>query len=284
MVRVTFSSPGWSIAHQGLIVDAESGLVYVRRQYLNALLGRWHARDSAGYWIGGNLYEYLLSIPNRLLDPFGYQATLPSTRPAIPPLPYSAPAGGGCQIRTVCHPPTSHCGIYVSSNGLVMAVDGAGQFKGLTLGLVPDVQSAPSPSLLQQILTAVANDPSVNTSGINGPPPEGPGFPPAQIWGRPAGPWPTDPWYTPKSLFGPWMPQPQKACDCLTNWNNQKAWNSVNVTPYHTKSTNSDWALKCYLGACGIKLTWPVDTPIGWDDPTPCPTCKFPANPSGQGG
>jgi len=68
---ITASSYNWIIGPQGLMIDAESGLEYVRARYLLTALGGLMSRDSAGYMFGSNLYEYVVSNPTNELDPSG---------------------------------------------------------------------------------------------------------------------------------------------------------------------------------------------------------------------
>jgi RHS repeat-associated protein len=65
------SSYNWSIGHQGLLLDPESGLYYNRNRMLHPLLGRFLQRDPMGYADGMNVYEYTKSRPGTLVDPSG---------------------------------------------------------------------------------------------------------------------------------------------------------------------------------------------------------------------
>jgi RHS repeat-associated protein len=103
---ISASAYSWSIGHQGLMHDQESGLVYNRIRYLSSNLGRFLQRDLL--YVGGlSLYQYIRSNPGYTLDPFGLvPTTQPSTQPATnnepwvqdpitgmwgPPLPESYP-------------------------------------------------------------------------------------------------------------------------------------------------------------------------------------------------
>jgi len=68
---ITSSLYGWSVGHQGLLHDVESGLLYNRSRLLHPALGRWMQRDPVGYADHGSLYEYHGSNPNNRLDPSG---------------------------------------------------------------------------------------------------------------------------------------------------------------------------------------------------------------------
>jgi RHS repeat-associated protein len=57
--------------HQGLMLDAESGLYYNRARYYHPTLGVFTARDPLGYVDGGSLYQYEKSSPELALDPSG---------------------------------------------------------------------------------------------------------------------------------------------------------------------------------------------------------------------
>jgi RHS repeat-associated protein len=65
------SSYDWTVGHQGLVHDGESGLVYNRARMLHPGLGRFVQRDPLGYSDGVGLYMYVSdSAPNRV-DPTG---------------------------------------------------------------------------------------------------------------------------------------------------------------------------------------------------------------------
>src|SRR5205807_1975940 len=61
----------WTIGHQGLAHDKESGLVFNRARYLHPYLGRFVQRDLLNYINGGNLYETEGSSPAASVDPSG---------------------------------------------------------------------------------------------------------------------------------------------------------------------------------------------------------------------
>jgi RHS repeat-associated protein len=62
----------WSLGHQGLVHDPDTGLIANRFRYLHPLLGRFVSRDPIGY-LGGSmgLYEYVGSRPINSRDPLG---------------------------------------------------------------------------------------------------------------------------------------------------------------------------------------------------------------------
>jgi RHS repeat-associated protein len=64
------SAFGFSTAYKGLVLDAESGLVYGRSRFLHAVVGGWSQRDDH-YRDSLNLYEALRSRPIVLADPYG---------------------------------------------------------------------------------------------------------------------------------------------------------------------------------------------------------------------
>ncbi|MEM7483496.1 MAG: RHS repeat-associated core domain-containing protein, partial [Acidobacteriota bacterium] len=59
---------------QGLPVDAETGLVYVRNRYFDPEIGRFISSDPLGFLDGPNLYAFALNEPINLTDPLGLQA------------------------------------------------------------------------------------------------------------------------------------------------------------------------------------------------------------------
>jgi RHS repeat-associated protein len=65
------SSYDWTVGHQGLTHDEESGLVCNRNRMLHPLLGRFVQRDLLGYVDGMSLCEYEASGPLSNLDPPG---------------------------------------------------------------------------------------------------------------------------------------------------------------------------------------------------------------------
>lgn len=67
------SSYGFHLGHQGLVHDAETGLVFNRSRYYHPRLGRFVSRDPAGYVDGGSLYQYLKSTPINGMDPSGLE-------------------------------------------------------------------------------------------------------------------------------------------------------------------------------------------------------------------
>jgi len=68
------SSYDWTLGHQGLMLDAETGLYYNRARMLHATLGRFVQRDYRGYIDGPSVYGYLRSSPLTLVDPEGLKA------------------------------------------------------------------------------------------------------------------------------------------------------------------------------------------------------------------
>jgi RHS repeat-associated protein len=68
---ITSSAYAWTIGHQGLMHDLETGLVQNRERMLHALLGIFTAMDPLGYVGNMNLYQYLRSNPLIGQDPTG---------------------------------------------------------------------------------------------------------------------------------------------------------------------------------------------------------------------
>jgi RHS repeat-associated protein len=67
----TTSSYAQQVGHQGLLHDAETGLIYNRYRILEPVLGRWLQRDPLRYVDGMSVYEYVRSLPMGWLDPLG---------------------------------------------------------------------------------------------------------------------------------------------------------------------------------------------------------------------
>jgi RHS repeat-associated protein len=68
---ITASAYNWSIGHQGLMIDPESGLIYNRMRYLSSAIGAFTSRDPKGYADGMNLLQYVGSSPMNRIDPTG---------------------------------------------------------------------------------------------------------------------------------------------------------------------------------------------------------------------
>jgi RHS repeat-associated protein len=64
----TIANP-WTFT--GRRLDAETGLMYYRARYYDAVLGRFVGRDPLEYVDGLNLYQYVRNRPIQLTDPFG---------------------------------------------------------------------------------------------------------------------------------------------------------------------------------------------------------------------
>jgi len=87
------SDVDFSLGHQGLWHDEETGLVYNRARMLHMTLGRFMQRDPLGYVDGNNLAQYESSSPINTLDPTGLivRHVGPVTSPMLPPLFPNAP-------------------------------------------------------------------------------------------------------------------------------------------------------------------------------------------------
>lgn len=70
-IPLSDSAVGNPYLFTGRRFDVESGLQYCRNRYLSYELGRWIARDPAGYIEAMNLYEYSRNNPINHTDPFG---------------------------------------------------------------------------------------------------------------------------------------------------------------------------------------------------------------------
>src|SRR6185437_6682304 len=68
---ISSSAYAWSIGHQGLMHDTESGLIYNRNRMIHPFIGGFIVRDPIFYSDGTNLYEYTHSSPIILTDPTG---------------------------------------------------------------------------------------------------------------------------------------------------------------------------------------------------------------------
>jgi RHS repeat-associated protein len=81
------SSYDWLIGHQGLMHDAESGLIYNNNRILHPALGRFSGRSPWGYIQGRfDLYDYCKGNPVDFVEPFSAVRPLP-TGPIYPRLP-----------------------------------------------------------------------------------------------------------------------------------------------------------------------------------------------------
>jgi RHS repeat-associated protein len=88
----TTSSYAQQLGHQGLLHDAETGLIYNRYRILEPVLGRWLQREFLGYVDGASLYQYVRGNPAFWIDPTGLQATVAPPAPVgSPPLPINTP-------------------------------------------------------------------------------------------------------------------------------------------------------------------------------------------------
>jgi RHS repeat-associated protein len=63
-----------TLGHQGLSLDAETGLYYNRARMLHPTLGVFTGRDLLGYVDGGSLYEYVRGNPQSRVDPTGLKS------------------------------------------------------------------------------------------------------------------------------------------------------------------------------------------------------------------
>jgi RHS repeat-associated protein len=77
----TTSSYAQQLGHQGLLHDAETGLIYNRHRILDAALGRFAQRDPLRYIDGVSVYAYVRSEPTSYLDPGGLARAPGNGRP-----------------------------------------------------------------------------------------------------------------------------------------------------------------------------------------------------------
>ncbi len=61
----------FTLGHQGLMLDVESGMYYNRARSYHPTLGVFVQRDPLGYVDGESLYQYVRSRPGQLVDPTG---------------------------------------------------------------------------------------------------------------------------------------------------------------------------------------------------------------------
>jgi len=99
------SAYAWVVGHQGLMQDAESGLIYDRARYVGWPLGSFTVRDPRGYSDSLSLYEYCRSNPLSLVDPAGFGASGGPSHGCPPPpkcngKPYQ-PGAQCCENGTV---------------------------------------------------------------------------------------------------------------------------------------------------------------------------------------
>jgi RHS repeat-associated protein len=90
---ITASVCQWVLGHQGLMQDAESGLIYNRQRFLHASVGVFCSRDELLPFIIVPAYAYLAANPLVNVDPLAFQAAVPAA-PAAPPAPKLKPAAG----------------------------------------------------------------------------------------------------------------------------------------------------------------------------------------------
>src|SRR2546428_7375134 len=75
---------GWVHFHQGGRYDSTTKLYSFRHRDYSPTLQRWMQEVSLAYVDGMNLYQYAMAGPITKHDPFGLQATQPSTQPTKP--------------------------------------------------------------------------------------------------------------------------------------------------------------------------------------------------------
>ncbi len=70
----------------GQYLDGETGLYYNYQRYYDPTLGRYMSEDQIGFIDGVNLYQYVLSNPVVLIDPFGLAVGSPGTWESLIPI------------------------------------------------------------------------------------------------------------------------------------------------------------------------------------------------------
>ncbi len=68
---ISASAYGWTVAHQGLMLEVDVGLYNCRNRVYSPMLGVWLQRDLLGYVDGTSLYLYVDSAPHQSTDPSG---------------------------------------------------------------------------------------------------------------------------------------------------------------------------------------------------------------------
>jgi len=134
----TAASTDFSLGHQGLMLDTESGLYYNRARYLHTSLGVFITRDPLGYADGGNLYQYVRSSPAGSRDPAGLGTGVwPHEPPTIDTSKFPK-----CDIRMTIGFPIPHATILVDTGNGLYTIDGQGP---LNVGITIDLFEHPRP-------------------------------------------------------------------------------------------------------------------------------------------
>jgi RHS repeat-associated protein len=71
------AGPDSSVGFGGYLFNADCGQYTVRHRHYDPTLGRWMARDAAGYSDGSNLFQYVQGSPWTLIDAFGNVGSSP---------------------------------------------------------------------------------------------------------------------------------------------------------------------------------------------------------------
>lgn len=115
-IVINSSSFDWVIAHQGLLYDVESGLIYNRNRILHLGTGTFLTRDLITYLSGANLYALDSSNPLANVDPTGLLHQSLSFQTVLEPIPSDCGGmEGPWQIRWRISPPSPWPG-YVIQN------------------------------------------------------------------------------------------------------------------------------------------------------------------------
>jgi len=78
------SSYDWTLGHQGLMLDTETGLYHNRARMLHATLGRFVQRDPLGYVDGPSPYHSVGGNPITSMDPHGMDYMACARVPSAP--------------------------------------------------------------------------------------------------------------------------------------------------------------------------------------------------------
>ena len=102
----------WSLGHQGLMIDTETGLIYNCSRMYHATIGAFLQRDPSGYVDGLNLYEYESGGPIWNSDVYGLESRRnPTTRPSTGP-DAADPTSRPIQIVPRIQPPSAQVPLF----------------------------------------------------------------------------------------------------------------------------------------------------------------------------
>ena len=235
---ISASAFAWVVGHQGLMHDAESGLIYNRFRYLLPPLGRFGSRDPIGDADGMNLYEDRGSNTITNVDPIGDRWG--PVKPTTPKPKPTRPEKGTCKSRMRCN--FFHCGLVIwDSDGNYTAVDGAGSRNN-------DVNQGPD----GQNYNGIIINPKKNLADATGE----------------SSRWESDWDVLPKDVCD---------CLTSNEHRRQFNSDQIAAgSHYHLFGPNSNHSIKCFAKQCGLTFSWFIKPP-GWgpSDASDCDTCTF---------